>query len=74
MRKEQLIQFLGESTLHIVEAMEKIDANAHGILFIADKSGRLQGTVTDGDIRRSIRSPDYNPARKTEFLKSPLPH
>ena len=54
MRKEQLIQFLGESTLHIVEAMEKIDANAHGILFIADKSGRLQGTVTDGDIRRWI--------------------
>ena len=54
MRKEQLIQFLGESTLHIVEAMEKIDANEHGILFIADKSGRLQGTVTDGDIRRWI--------------------
>ena len=54
MRKEQLIQFLGESTLHIVEAMEKIDANAHGILFIVDKSGRLQGTVTDGDIRRWI--------------------
>ena len=34
--------------------MEKIDANAHGILFIVDKSGRLQGTVTDGDIRRWI--------------------
>lgn len=54
MKKEQLTKFLGLNTLNVVEAMEKIDANAHGILFIVNEKGKLQGTVTDGDIRRWI--------------------
>lgn len=37
---------------NIVEAMQKIDANARGILFVCNNQGRLSGTVTDGDIRR----------------------
>lgn len=54
MKKEQLMQFLGLNTLNIVEAMERIDANAHGILFIVNEKDKLQGTVTDGDVRRWI--------------------
>lgn len=54
MKKEQLTRFLGLSTLNIVGAMEKIDANAHGILFIVNEKDKLLGTVTDGDIRRWI--------------------
>lgn len=54
MKKEQMINFLGLSTLNIVEAMERIDANAHGILFIVNEKDKLQGTVTDGDVRRWI--------------------
>lgn len=54
MTKEQLNTFLGISTLNIVEAMQRIDANAHGILFIVNEKNKLLGTVTDGDIRRWI--------------------
>ena len=38
----------------IVDAMEKIDINSSGILFINDANGRLVGALTDGDIRRWI--------------------
>ncbi len=36
----------------IVEAMQKIDANAKGILFITNTDRKLIGAITDGDIRR----------------------
>lgn len=54
MNKEQLTRFLGLGTLNIVEVMEKIDTNAHGILFIVNEKDKLQGTITDGDVRRWI--------------------
>lgn len=54
MNKEQLKLFLGLQTLTVVEAMQKIDVNAKGILFIVDEKGRISGAVTDGDIRRWI--------------------
>ena len=49
-----LQKFIGNMDCTIVEAMQKIDANRHGVLFIADETGRLKGCVTDGDIRRWI--------------------
>ncbi len=54
MNSEQLKGFLSTGNITIVEAMQKIDANAKGILFIVDKKCRLEGIVTDGDIRRWI--------------------
>lgn len=36
----------------VVEAMQRIDKGARGILFVADPEGRLIGCVSDGDIRR----------------------
>lgn len=54
MNKNQLAKFIGEETLSIVDAMEKIDANTKGFLFIEDTDGALTGCVTDGDIRRWI--------------------
>lgn len=43
----------------VVEAMQKIDKGAKGILFVVDEKKRLIGCVTDGDIRRwLIRSAD----------------
>lgn len=54
MNKNQLAKFIGEETLSIVDAMEKIDANTKGFLFIQDTDGTLTGCVTDGDIRRWI--------------------
>lgn len=54
MNSEQLKRFLSLGNITVVEAMQKIDANAQGVLFIIDDKQRLQGIVTDGDIRRWI--------------------
>ncbi len=50
----QINKFLGNESLSMVEAMQKIDINAKGILFIVTEDNVLVGTVTDGDIRRAI--------------------
>lgn len=52
MTKEQIAKFTGGMNMSIVDAMEKIDRNSNGILFIVDEGGRLTGSVSDGDIRR----------------------
>ncbi len=52
MNQERLQAFLAGENLTVVEAMQKLDANAKGILFITDGERRLKGAVTDGDIRR----------------------
>lgn len=52
MKTEQLLSFLIIPEATVVEAMQKIDANAGGILFVADKNRKLLGVLTDGDIRR----------------------
>ena len=57
-----LSAFIGESSLSIVEAMEKIDVNVRGILFVIDEEKKLIGSITDGDIRRWLIStgPSYS--------------
>ena len=35
-------------------ALEALDRNARGFLLVVDEAGRLCGTLTDGDIRRSL--------------------
>ena len=52
MNKERLNGLCGYETINIVEAMERIDANSAGILFVIDSEEKLVGVVTDGDIRR----------------------
>lgn len=52
MKTEQLMQFLISPSANVVEAMEKIDRNARGILFVVDNARKLLGVITDGDIRR----------------------
>ena len=54
MSDEELRQYLGTEEITVVEAMQRIDANSAGILFITDMEGRLTGSLTDGDIRRWI--------------------
>lgn len=49
-----MLKFIGDTSLTIVDAMERIGANAKGILFLTDKDGCLAGCITDGDIRRWI--------------------
>lgn len=54
MKIESLKLFLTTKDVSIVEAMQKIDRNAKGILFVVEEKQRLVGVVTDGDIRRWI--------------------
>lgn len=54
MRNKELNDFLGGEELTVSEAMQKINANANGILFINDQDGCLIGCITDGDIRRYL--------------------
>lgn len=46
--------FLGSDKLTISEAMQQIDKNAGGILFLTDQEQKLIGCITDGDIRRYL--------------------
>lgn len=52
MNKERLKKFIGTESLSLVDAMEKIDENAKGVLFIIDADEKLIGCITDGNIRR----------------------
>lgn len=47
-------QFLGKDSLSVSEAMQLIDKNASGILFLIDSERKLTGCITDGDIRRFL--------------------
>lgn len=46
--------FIGRDSLTVSEAMQQIDKNASGILFLVNKTGKLVGCITDGDIRRYL--------------------
>lgn len=52
MNTGQLMKFMISPDSTVVEAMEYIDRNAKGILFVVEDNNRLTGVVTDGDIRR----------------------
>lgn len=72
MNSEQLQRFLSAGNITVVEAMQKIDANAKGILFIVDEVRRLEGVITDGDIRRWIIKTANLQQRISEMMnKSP---
>ncbi len=54
MDNQELQQFLGSNNLTVSEAMQKIDRNSYGILFLTDENQKLCGCITDGDIRRYL--------------------
>lgn len=54
MEKHKLEKFFIQKDKTIRCAMEMIDQNTKGIVYVVDKDNKLLGTVTDGDIRRHI--------------------
>ena len=52
MNNERINMFCGQGEMKPVDAMERIDANARGILFVVNEKRQLMGVVSDGDIRR----------------------
>ncbi len=54
MNEKQIKMLTADQHMLLVEAMQKIDANSNGILFVTDEKDKLCGVVSDGDIRRWI--------------------
>lgn len=54
MDNQELQKFIGNENLTIMEAMQRIDRNASGILLLIDSNGKLIACITDGDIRRFL--------------------
>ena len=46
--------YISTSLITIKEALARIDFNKKGFLVIVDEKNNLQGTITDGDIRRAL--------------------
>ena len=51
---DDIQKFIGKDTFKISEAMQQIDKNANGILFLVSKENKLIGCLTDGDVRRYL--------------------
>ena len=72
MNKEYISKLTGSPELTIVDAMEKIDLNAAGILFVINEDNVLLGCLTDGDIRRwLIKTGDLNATVDHAMKKNP---
>ena len=56
MDSSKIKSYLGNHDISLSQAMQAIDENAEGILFLVDDVGRLTGCITDGDIRRFLLS------------------
>ena len=54
MKTEQLALFLISPDSTVVEAMQRIDRNARGILFVTNEQQKLLGVVTDGRFSRDV--------------------
>jgi dTDP-glucose pyrophosphorylase len=52
--REQLVGLTISTDATILEALRAIEGGGEAIVFVRDGSGRIIGTLTDGDIRRAI--------------------
>ncbi|NLZ80704.1 MAG: CBS domain-containing protein, partial [Clostridiales bacterium] len=72
MNSEQMKLFIIKEDANVVEALQQIDANTKGILFVVDAKDKLVGSVTDGDIRRwLIKTADLNGKIKNIINRNP---
>ena len=56
MDKLDIQRFIGTADSSLARAMQEIDSNANGILFLVDENRKLIACITDGDIRRFLLS------------------
>lgn len=64
-------EFIIDSNVDIISAMKKIDANKESFLLCVNENGILEGTLTDGDIRRYIvKSKNLNARVKDVMSRS----
>lgn len=56
----------------LIEAMEKLNQTAEKCLIVVNKSNQIIGTITDGDIRRSIlRGKDFSESIEGSYCSTP---
>lgn len=56
MDKLDIQKITGQVDITLARAMQEIDSNASGILFLVDENRKLIACITDGDIRRFLLS------------------
>jgi len=60
---ENFKKYLKKSDTNIVSATKKLNSLDNKILFVIDQKKKYQGTITDGDVRRSIYK-NFSPKNK----------
>ena len=70
MQTKELSPFLIRKSATVVEALQKIDKNSKGLLFIAGDANRLEGVITDGDVRRWLIKTGDLSGKVEEFMNS----
>lgn len=70
MQTKELSPFLIRKSATVVEALQKIDKNSKGLLFIAGEANRLEGVITDGDVRRWLIKTGDLSGKVEEFMNS----
>lgn len=68
MKTEQLMQYFINKTNTVVEALQKIDLNGKQLLFVVDGNRKLEGIITDGDIRRWLLKTGQLQGTVAEFM------
>src|SRR5712671_6440456 len=54
------------------QALEALDTSALGIVLIEEPSGRVAGTLTDGDVRRALLKGATLESRVDDYMKYPF--
>ncbi len=76
LEREELMQSITDitvlSTITIKEALKIIDESSKQILLVVDETGKLVGTLTDGDIRRGLlKGLDLNSSIESIIFATP---
>lgn len=56
MNNKRIAKYICNCSIDILRAMQLIDENAKGVLYVTDSCSKLVGSLSDGDIRRWIIS------------------
>ena len=54
MKQQDISRNILPMTATILEAMHRLNEDVGGVIFLVDAAGRMQGLMTDGDIRRAL--------------------
>ncbi len=68
MKSELLNMYVINKSNNVVEALQRIDLNGKQLLFVVDANRKLEGIITDGDIRRWLLKTGKLQGKVAEFM------